>query len=58
MEQQGVEKARVLPGDRGDGQGEDEVEVGAVEHFRAPLTDPGGAGKALALGAVTVAAGR
>ena len=38
-------------------EGEDEMEVGAVEQFAVALGDPVGLGGALALGAVAVAAG-
>ena len=50
---------RVLQRNGGDllRESEDEVEVGAVEQFRAALADPGGAGKGLALGAMAIAAG-
>ena len=58
-EEQGVECALVLQGDRGDrgGQREDDMEILAVQQFVPALGDPGGAGGALALGAVAVAAG-
>ena len=58
-EEQVVERALVLQGEGGDlgGQREDDVVVLAVEQFVAALGEPGGAGRALALGAVAVAAG-
>ena len=54
-----VEGTPVLQGEGGDlaREGEDEMEVGAVEQFAAALGDPVGLGGALALGAVAVAAG-
>lgn len=55
----GVESAHVLKGGGGErrGQREDDAVVLAVEQFVAALRDPGGAGRAMALGAVAVTVG-
>ena len=58
-EQQAVDHARVLQGDRAErrGQGEDEVEVLDGQEFRLAGLHPVGGGGGLTLGAVAVAAG-
>ena len=58
-EEQGVECALVLQGDGGDlgGQREDDMKILAIQQFVLALGDPGGAGGALALGAMAVTAG-
>ena len=58
-EEQVVEPAAVLQGDRRDlgGEREDDVEVLRVQQLAAPGGEPGVAGRGLALGAVPVAAG-
>ena len=58
-EEQAVQQAAVLQGERGEfgGQREHDMEVLAVEQFRAALGQPFGPGRALAFGAVAVATG-